>query len=282
MRTGKVHQAEEDEEEEQAPSSHNRDGKNNDKATTTRSKHSVTEQRRRSKINERFQILRDLIPHSDQKRDTASFLLEVIEYVQYLQKKVQKYEGSFQEWNSEPTKLMPWRNSHWRVQSFGGPIQLAKNDGGAASTFPGRFDDNEINASRTMPSNQLNDSISTPGGSVFPNPLQSNEIPITSDALNQQEDLMIEGGTISIRSIYTQGLLNNINQALQNAGVDLSQASVSVQIDIGKRANREPAYGGASTTPKDAEGSSVHHQTGQYMNSSNGLELNQAPKRPKI
>ena len=25
----------------------------------------------------RFQILRDLIPHSDQKRDTASFLLEV-------------------------------------------------------------------------------------------------------------------------------------------------------------------------------------------------------------
>lgn len=26
----------------------------------------------------RFQILRDLIPHSDQKRDTASFLLEVL------------------------------------------------------------------------------------------------------------------------------------------------------------------------------------------------------------
>lgn len=29
------------------------DGKNNDKASATRSKHSVTEQRRRSKINER-------------------------------------------------------------------------------------------------------------------------------------------------------------------------------------------------------------------------------------
>lgn len=30
------------------------DGKSNDKASATRSKHSVTEQRRRSKINERF------------------------------------------------------------------------------------------------------------------------------------------------------------------------------------------------------------------------------------
>lgn len=44
---------------------------------TPRSKHSATEQRRRSKINDRFQMLRDLVPHSDQKRDKASFLLEV-------------------------------------------------------------------------------------------------------------------------------------------------------------------------------------------------------------
>lgn len=34
--------------------------------------------------------------------------LQVIEYVQYLQEKVQKYEGSYQGWSSEPTKLMPW------------------------------------------------------------------------------------------------------------------------------------------------------------------------------
>ncbi|KAE8732981.1 hypothetical protein F3Y22_tig00001644pilonHSYRG00054 [Hibiscus syriacus] len=54
------------------------DGKNTNKAKEMRSKHSVTEQRRRSKINERFQILRELIPNTDQKRDKASFLLEVI------------------------------------------------------------------------------------------------------------------------------------------------------------------------------------------------------------
>ncbi|KAL2629889.1 hypothetical protein R1flu_014575 [Riccia fluitans] len=59
---------------------------------TPRSKHSATEQRRRSKINDRFQMLRELVPHSDQKRDKASFLLEVIEYIQVLQEKVRKSE----------------------------------------------------------------------------------------------------------------------------------------------------------------------------------------------
>ncbi|KAL3620032.1 hypothetical protein CASFOL_034944 [Castilleja foliolosa] len=93
---------------------YSKNGKNSDKANATRSKHSVTEQRRRSKINERFQILRELIPHSDQKRDTASFMNEVIQYVQYLQEKVQKYEGSYQPWSSEPTKLMPWGNGDKR------------------------------------------------------------------------------------------------------------------------------------------------------------------------
>ena len=34
--------------------------------------------------------------------------MQVIEYVQYLQEKVQKHEGSYQGWSPEPTKLMPW------------------------------------------------------------------------------------------------------------------------------------------------------------------------------
>ncbi|XP_022998933.1 transcription factor BIM2-like isoform X3 [Cucurbita maxima] len=85
------------------------EGKSGDsKASDHRSKHSETEQRRRSKINERFQILRDLIPQNDQKRDKASFLLEVIEYIQFLQEKLNLYEGSCQGWSPEPSKLMPW------------------------------------------------------------------------------------------------------------------------------------------------------------------------------
>lgn len=38
--------------------------------------------------------------------------MQVIEYVQYLQEKVQKYEGSYQNWSGEPTKLIPWVNTN--------------------------------------------------------------------------------------------------------------------------------------------------------------------------
>nr|WQQ41751.1 bHLH9 protein [Camellia japonica]WQQ41776.1 bHLH34 protein [Camellia japonica] len=327
MKSAKLHQDEEEDVDEEfvshkeTPSSNNKDCKNNDKATATRSKHSVTEQRRRSKINERFQLLRELIPHSDQKRDTASFLLEVIEHVQYLQEKVQKYEGSYQGWSLEPTKLMPWRNSHWRVQSFGGHPQAIKNGSDPGSTFAGSFNENNITISPTPHPNQLNTiasdssrdlsgktvgqqpelankslampmtlqaSVPAPiqGDGVLPHPLQrpisdTQSTEIMSDALNQPEELMIEGGTISITSIYSQGLLNNLTQALQSAGVDLSQATVSVQIELGKRANR----GVTSGVPiaKDPENTPSSHQPfGHFRDASNGEDLDQAQKRLKI
>lgn len=290
MRTTKGNREEEDYEDDEFMSkkeaasnitnSNAKDGKNSDKASVIRSKHSVTEQRRRSKINERFQILREIIPHSDQKRDTASFLLEVIEYVQYLQEKVQKYEVSYQDWSAEPTKLMPWRNSHWRVQNFATQPHAIKNGSGPGSMFPGKFDDNSISMSPTMltstqtpvesdPNRDIackpmdrqpevankGISISMPLQGNLPAPAQSdsgllhplqrpvsdaqsNECPATTDTMNQQEELTVEGGTINISSIYSQGLLNNLTQALESAGIDLSQANISVQIDLGKRANR--------------------------------------------
>ncbi|KAL6538829.1 Transcription factor bim2 [Orobanche minor] len=38
-------------------------------------------------------------------------------------------------------------------------------------------------------------------------------------------------------------LLSSLTQALQNTGVDLSQASISVQINLGKRAHRGSTAG---------------------------------------
>ncbi|KAK6921858.1 Myc-type, basic helix-loop-helix (bHLH) domain [Dillenia turbinata] len=297
-------------------SSTKRGGKiNHEKANAIRSKHSVTEQRRRSKINERFQILRDLIPHSDQKRDTASFLLEVIEYVQYLQEKVQKYEGSYQGWTQEPTKLMPWRNSHWRVQNFVGQPQPIKNNSGLGSTFSGKFDENNIAMTPTMLTNAQNPLETDPGrisacksmdeqpelaskATALPLPLQQGvppptrsdgmlirtlqgpvsdaqlaDCPISNDTLGQQDDLVIEGGTIGISSVYSQGLLNSLTEALHGSGVDLSQASVSVQINLGKRANKGLALG----TSKDFEDPASGNQHGN-----NGDDSNKTQKRLKI
>ncbi|KAI9379477.1 hypothetical protein POPTR_017G101700v4 [Populus trichocarpa] len=133
VKSTKSHLDEEDEAEDYDSSSYKgdtakADSKSNElKANANRSRHSETEQRRRSKINERFQALRNLVPQNDQKRDKASFLLEVIEYVQFLQDKLQIYEGSYEGWSQEPAKLLPRKNYRASAESILGHTQVMKN-----------------------------------------------------------------------------------------------------------------------------------------------------------
>ncbi|KAK6133981.1 hypothetical protein DH2020_032283 [Rehmannia glutinosa] len=326
MKSGKGHQEEEDEEEEEFGTKNlvEADGKNSDKANAIRSKHSVTEQRRRSKINERFQILRELIPQCDQKRDTASFLLEVIQYVQFLQEKVQKYEGSYQPWSSEPTKLMPWRNSHWRLESFAGQPQTMKNGSGPGPAFPAGFDENAAAVPTTMHPAPLNPiepdhvrdgpcrpidlqtelpnitmgmpaslqatmPVSIANDGAFSHILhgphsdaQSTECPNAADALNLQDELAIESGTISISSVYSQGLLNSLTQALQSTGVDLSQANISVQINLGKRAHRGSTAGVSIAKDHGIPMPSGNQPVGTFQDANNKEDLDQAQKRQRF
>ncbi|GAB4828003.1 hypothetical protein Ancab_034890 [Ancistrocladus abbreviatus] len=242
-----------------------RDGKSiEQKANNSRSKHSETEQRRRSKINERFQILKDLIPPNDQKRDKASLLLEVIEYIQFLKERLHAYEGSYQGWNQEPAKLMPWRSNHGPGERFSVHSQVMRNGSGQennsiqpitnaqSSVEPGFSGDAAYRgtehscgaaASAVPVSMPLQPSIYPPGRSALP----------TENLVSQSQSLAWLGGpcmeraisgntpsetsTINISSVYSQGLINSLTQAFRTSGVDLSQASISVQLDIGKRAN---------------------------------------------
>ncbi|XP_019267371.1 PREDICTED: transcription factor BIM2-like isoform X2 [Nicotiana attenuata] len=290
-----AHEEDDDEEEEfivkkESPS-HSRmkvDGKSSDqKPNTPRSKHSATEQRRRSKINDRFLKLREIIPHSDQKRDKASFLLEVVEYIQFLQEKVHTYEGSYQGSESKPSTL-PWNKCQRMTQGFIDQSQGTNSASTPAIICAGKFDESKIAISATSPVNgqtlepnrisavkqssqqsELTNKTATlckqPNafpfcGSTSIASLQSRPAPdadslelksqsqfwlsrsnmtdcaVTNDKLKGQE-VSIEGGTISISSVYSQRLLNTLKQALQNSGVDLSQANMSVKIDLGKRAN---------------------------------------------
>ncbi|GAB4845341.1 hypothetical protein Ancab_038749 [Ancistrocladus abbreviatus] len=274
------------------------DGKSIDqKADTPRSKHSATEQRRRCKINDRFQMLRELIPHSDQKKDKASFLLEVIEYIQVLQEKVHRHEVSFPGWNHGPAKLTSW--SHGQAESSIDQTRGLNGVSGGVLTFGTKLTDkNDVISSKIL-GNATNpvephiknaiafmavdqQAVTRNKAASVPMPLQADVFapvghngtvtePITrlaSDTDNKslpqfqlwqsracasdstspreklkEQDMAVDGGTISISSIYSQGLLNTLTQALQSSGVDLSQASISVQVDIGKRAiNRQDTH----------------------------------------
>ncbi|KAG9152047.1 hypothetical protein Leryth_023878 [Lithospermum erythrorhizon] len=258
------------------------------KPNTPRSKHSATEQRRRCKINDRFQRLREIIPHGDQKRDKASFLLEVIEYIQYLQEKADRYEGSHQGWNQEPLKLMTWGKSYRNGEGLIDQSQCKSSVSGHAMIFAAKMDDSKAgispaNTSNVQKSVDLLNTVVVPKERIqqpeFPNNAESKQpvfpfsgtsnaaatysselafdinkpppqhprasfYPRTTDGaeisdlkLKEQEQKFIESGTISISSVYSQQLLNSLTQALEHSGVDLSQASVAVQIDLGKRAN---------------------------------------------
>nr|CAB3483333.1 unnamed protein product [Digitaria exilis] len=247
---------------------------------TPRSKHSATEQRRRSKINDRFQILREILPQNDQKRDKASFLLEVIEYIRFLQEKVQKYEVSHPEWNQENAKIMPWSNIYFRSSwkssqnkdeingDMGSdPTQVIKdgstprfpfaakpedhNSAGAFETAPGAQELAEPKSclpfkQAETPSNVAN-TVATLQSAPLKNSSPSNDCAVPNGMLNNPE-LAIDEGTISLSSQYSQGLLTTLNLALQNSGIDLSQANISVQINLGKRAVKRAAPGSDSTS----------------------------------
>ncbi|KAK1272658.1 Transcription factor BIM1 [Acorus gramineus] len=299
-------------------------GGGDQKANTPRSKHSATEQRRRSKINDRFQILRDLIPHSDQKRDKASFLLEVIEYIQFLQEKVNKYESTYPGWTQENAKLMPWKNSQGPGESIVDHSMVIKN--GPASGFMFSGNENSVPVAPMISSQTpaesdnidtgaaykpmevsskvpalpvpLQPNLFTPTGRVSGFPQQRlvsdtemasqnpqaqwlracpNECLSSTNMLSEQEELAIDEGTISISSAYSEGLLNTLTHALQSSGIDLSQANISVQINLGKRAISKPST--VTSVAKDQDDPSTSNRT--PTNSRVAEESEQAQKRQR-
>ncbi|XP_077222600.1 transcription factor BIM2-like isoform X2 [Tasmannia lanceolata] len=310
------------------------EGKGDQRALTPRSKHSATEQRRRSKINDRFQILRELIPNSDQKRDKASLLLEVIEYIQVLQEKLDKYDAAFPGLNPDSMTLMPWKHSQGPGESIADHSRAMKNGSGPGLIFAGKFDDNNMAVSPTMLVNMQNPLESDMSTGVPYNsmdhrtglaskapsiPLQQNMYPSLvgrgsgptqypqrpmsdaenmacqpqsqlwqrpcsddSNMLTQQEELTIEGGTIRMSNVYSQGLLSSLADALQSSGIDLSQANISVQIDLGKRATSSRPITTTACAKDHEDPSSRNRAMGHSRVASSSEDSDHAHKRFKM
>ncbi|KAL0461547.1 UNVERIFIED_CONTAM: Transcription factor BIM2 [Sesamum latifolium] len=105
------------------------------KVNASRSKHSETEQRRRSKINERQAFFMQI--------SNKFILVQVIQYIQFLQEKLQMYEGSCQGWSPEPAKFSPWRINSGPVESFGDQSQLDRDLSGHEDNINRFHHDNE-------------------------------------------------------------------------------------------------------------------------------------------
>ncbi|KAI7741143.1 hypothetical protein M8C21_031079 [Ambrosia artemisiifolia] len=182
---------EDDEEHEfvikQEPSSHYKvDTHHDQKPNTPRSKHSATEQRRRSKINDRFSILKELIPHGDQKRDKASFLLEVIEYIRYLQEKAHKYEDSCRNNNNNSKNQRPIEGFIDQPLVNKGNVLLNVSKKGQTLI------DSDLSAHERVDHNL---SLTNKGS-------YTNYCPASDEV--KDEEVTIESGTISISTVYSQ------------------------------------------------------------------------------
>ncbi|KAJ0235316.1 Transcription factor BIM1 [Hirschfeldia incana] len=223
------------------------------KLNTPRSKHSATEQRRRSKINDRFQMLRKLIPNSDQKRDKASFLLEVIEYIQFLQEKTSKYETPYQGWNQEPAKLLSWQRNNQQLVpegtvAFAPKLEAEKNNIPVLATAQGVVIDHPKTLDRVIPvqSNSLFSPViaGNPVTQLHARLASSETAEPSQSSRSHTQPLKEEGdgeevheGNISISSVYSQGLVKKLREALDKSGVDLTKASISVEIELSKRSS---------------------------------------------
>ncbi|XP_033144928.1 transcription factor BIM1 isoform X5 [Brassica rapa] len=199
-------------------------GNNDPKLNTPRSKHSATEQRRRSKINDRFQKLRQLVPNSDQKRDKASFLLEVIEYIQFLQEKTSKYETPYQGWNQESAKLLNWRNNQQLVPE-------------GTVTFAPKLEEEKNNIPILATAETLNALHARVAASETVEPSQSSRSHTQSLKEEEGDEHEVHEGNISISSVYSQGLVKRLREALEKSGVDLTKATISVEIELAKRSS---------------------------------------------
>ncbi|VFQ79558.1 unnamed protein product [Cuscuta campestris] len=220
------------------------EGMNSDqqKKIAFRSKHSETEQRRRSKINERFQTLRNIIPDNDQKRDRASFLLEVIQYIQFLKDKIQMYEGPYQGWSPEPSKLTPWRRASGPPQIFTEQSQLIRNgsshedNAGVDSIFLSNAHESLESSLNGEPVFKTMDEQHHTLGSQAKwfdwhgKQHENSEIQIADQ--NDIEEQKNEWEKDKCPNEYSQRVLNTLNQSLVSMGVDMSQANVSVELDI--------------------------------------------------
>ncbi|KAK3158973.1 hypothetical protein QOZ80_2AG0144100 [Eleusine coracana subsp. coracana] len=225
--------------------------------STPRSKHSATEQRRRTKINDRLEILRELLPHGDQKRDKASFLLEVIEYIKFLQEKVQKYESGNPEKNHEDSKSMPWAKVYYRscwkntenISQVQGGLSASTQDvnneqcGSKTSTAApaALFSPETIKETSTdvNPSQKVANTAQNWEKNTTPNKHTSWLSMSTSDSSNRplstNERETGHKDTRSLSDAYSQGLLHRLTEALKRSGVDPSQANISVEINMDRR-----------------------------------------------
>nr|GMD17137.1 putative anthocyanin transcriptional regulator [Ipomoea batatas] len=157
--------------------------------------HVLAERRRREKLNERFIILRSLVPFVT-KMDKASILGDTIEYVKQLRRRIQQLEAA--------------RGGAWEVdrQSI---------TGGVTRKNPAQ----KCGASRTL----MGPTLRKRGMRTAERPANDT----AEDAVVQVEVSIIESDAlVELRCTYREGLILEVMQMLKELGLEITTVQSSV------------------------------------------------------
>ncbi|RZR83283.1 hypothetical protein BHM03_00009871 [Ensete ventricosum] len=239
--------------------------------TTPRSKHSATEQRRRCKINDRFwkidQVSSNRAPRGGiadppnlTKNGPQSGLL---------------FAGKFVD-SSIPRAPTSLSNAHNLAEADMSLVPMQSNYYAAVGSGSGFMQPQERLISDS-------DNLASQTQSEWQSSSCMADCTVSNDMLNELEELTIDEGTIRISSVYTQGLLTAVSQAVASAGVDMSQASISVQINLARRASRRTTTTNMSSAKDHFYHSPINQVIGDLGGPENNVEgSEQAPKRQRV
>uniref|UniRef100_A0A0E0CQX8 BHLH domain-containing protein n=1 Tax=Oryza meridionalis TaxID=40149 RepID=A0A0E0CQX8_9ORYZ len=229
--------------------------------STPRSKHSATEQRRRTKINDR-QASRGLkyfvnSCHTLIRRETKllSFRRESKSMRKPIQKGITRIPNPFHGYYHSHAKVYYrscWRNTKNVSQVQGEDLSPSTQDMNneqygpkhISAAQPALFNTQSVTSTTTSSSHMA---TGTPQN-LEKNSTPSNQPPWLSMSTmrqesesgnkmpNKHEKQTLHDENHSISSAYSQGLFNRLTEALKKSGLDPSQANIAVEINLAKRA----------------------------------------------
>lgn len=175
--------------------------------------HVLAERRRREKLNERFIILRSLVPFVT-KMDKASILGDTIEYVKQLRKKIQDLEAKNRQMEADQRSRLgdPQRSNSSNSKD--------QRSGGAAVTVD--------KSARTGSAATDKRKMRIVEGSGGAKPKAVNSLPPAPMETSVQVSIIESDGLIELQCLHKEGLLLDVMQMLRDLMIEITAVQSSL------------------------------------------------------
>ncbi|KAL0419913.1 UNVERIFIED_CONTAM: Transcription factor [Sesamum radiatum] len=169
--------------------------------------HVLAERRRREKLNERFIVLRSLVPFVT-KMDKASILGDTIEYVKELRKRIQELETRLRQMEAERNSADYKKQSHSNLKE-----QRSSAAGGSTLGREKR---------------KMMRIVEDGGGGAKPNVVESPSRTVGEEVVQVEVSIIESDALVEIQCLHKEGLLLDVMRVLRGLRIEVSTAQSSI------------------------------------------------------